>query len=150
MAEEKNIVQAKAAFNTLCQALENHDWKYSKDEENLSIECGAQGDDLPMNLTVRINSEKQIVKFVIISETLYNPIESKIILDTILRIDTPKKVPAKIKQLVTAILIFETIKHLIRQRTITNRLTNGIKHKIIQILFFIIIPRICHVVFNRL
>lgn len=61
MAEEKNIVQAKAAFNTLCQALENHDWKYSKDEENLSIECGAQGEDLPMNLTVRINSEKQIV-----------------------------------------------------------------------------------------
>lgn len=41
MAEQKNFEQAKIAFGTLCQALDKHEWHYKKDEEKLSIECGA-------------------------------------------------------------------------------------------------------------
>lgn len=61
MAEVNNVAQAKAAFDTLCQALEHHEWHYEKDEEKLSIECGAQGEDLPMKLTIKVDAERMLI-----------------------------------------------------------------------------------------
>ncbi len=61
MADEKKLAQAKEVFETLCRTLDNHEWKYSKDEEKLSIECGAQGEDLPMNLTLKVDAERSLV-----------------------------------------------------------------------------------------
>ena len=61
MAELKNYEQAKAAFATLCQALDNHEWHYKKEEDKLSIECGAQGDDLPMEITVKVDADRMLV-----------------------------------------------------------------------------------------
>ena len=61
MVELKNYEQAKATFATLCQALDNHEWRYKKDEDKLSIECGAQGDDLPMEITVKVDSDRMLV-----------------------------------------------------------------------------------------
>ena len=61
MAELKNLEQAKSVFTTLCQALDKHEWHYKKDEEKLSIECGAQGDDLPMEITVKVDAERMLV-----------------------------------------------------------------------------------------
>ncbi len=61
MADEKNIAQAKAAFSTLCQALDKHEWHYEKEEEKLSIECGAQGEDLPMKITVKVDADRRLI-----------------------------------------------------------------------------------------
>lgn len=61
MAEQVNLTQAKATFKTLCQALDNNEWHYEKNEEKLEIECGAQGEDLPMKLTVKVDAERMIV-----------------------------------------------------------------------------------------
>lgn len=61
MAEVNNVAQAKAVFDTLCQALEHHEWHYEKDEEKLSIECGAQGEDLPMKLTIKVDAERMLI-----------------------------------------------------------------------------------------
>lgn len=61
MAELKNLEQAKVAFATLCQALDKHEWHYKKDDEKMSIECGAQGDDLPMELTVKVDADRMLV-----------------------------------------------------------------------------------------
>lgn len=61
MAEVKDLERAKYIFSTLCQALDKNDWRYKKDEEDLSIECGAQGDDLPIELKIRVDAERQLV-----------------------------------------------------------------------------------------
>ena len=64
MAELKNIEQAKVTFATLCQALENHQWHYKKDEDALSIECTARGDDLAMNITIKVDADRMLVRLI--------------------------------------------------------------------------------------
>ncbi len=61
MAEEKNMAQAQAAFATLCQALDKHEWHFEKDDEKLAIECGAQGEDLPMKITVKVDADRMLI-----------------------------------------------------------------------------------------
>ncbi len=61
MADQKFLEQAKITFSTLCQALDNNEWNYKKNEEKLTIECGAQGDDLPMDLTIKVDPDRMIV-----------------------------------------------------------------------------------------
>ena len=60
MAIDK-IASAKKTFATLCSMLDNNEWKYEKDEENLCIDCGAQGEDLPMPINIRIDTERQLI-----------------------------------------------------------------------------------------
>ena len=61
MAEEKKVKLAKAAFKSLCEMLDEHDWHYSKDEDELKIKCGAQGDDLPMEIRIEVDVNRQLV-----------------------------------------------------------------------------------------
>ena len=61
MAEFKDLERAKKTFDTLCRALENNDWRYQKDEEALTIECGARGEDLPMELNIRVDPDLMLV-----------------------------------------------------------------------------------------
>ncbi len=61
MADERKLAQAKSVFETLCRTLDKHEWKYGKDEEKLMIECGAQGDDLPMKITVKVDPERSLI-----------------------------------------------------------------------------------------
>lgn len=61
MADEKQTKQAKAVFTTLCKALDSHGWHYEKDEEKLQIECGAQGEDLPISVNIRIDAGRSFV-----------------------------------------------------------------------------------------
>lgn len=60
MAIEK-IANAKNTFATLCSMLDNNKWKYDKDEEKLCIDCGAQGEDLPIPINIRIDAERQLI-----------------------------------------------------------------------------------------
>lgn len=61
MAEIKNLELAKATFETLCKSLDAQDWHYKKDEEKLIIECGARGEDLPMDFNVHVDADRMIV-----------------------------------------------------------------------------------------
>ena len=61
MADLKTLKQAKQAYNTLCSMLDNRQWKYSKNEEDLSIECRVQGDDIPMNIFFQIDTDHSLI-----------------------------------------------------------------------------------------
>ena len=60
MADQNDLMQAKQVFDTLCQTLDGHDWVYEKDESELTIECGAQGEDLPIQITIRIDPKRHV------------------------------------------------------------------------------------------
>lgn len=61
MADQKYLAQAQAAFRTFCQTMDNLNWKYKKDDEKLSVESGAQGDDLPIKLTIDCDADRGLV-----------------------------------------------------------------------------------------
>ena len=61
MEDEKDLKRAQTVYKTLCQMLDDNQWKYKKNEEELSIHCGAQGDDLPMEITIEVDKKRQLV-----------------------------------------------------------------------------------------
>lgn len=61
MADAKQ--QAQATFQALCDAMDAMDWKYTK-EDGLRISTGARGEDLPMDLDIRIDEKLSLIKLV--------------------------------------------------------------------------------------
>jgi len=64
MADAKQMQLAKDTFATMCRMLDNNDWNYKKDEENLTVECGARGEDLPMELHIRVDADRQVISVI--------------------------------------------------------------------------------------
>ncbi len=60
MADEK-LEHAQKVYETLCTTLDSLEWKYQKNEENLRIDCGAQGEDLPMEISIRVDADRQLI-----------------------------------------------------------------------------------------
>lgn len=60
MAEEK-FERAQKVYETLCANLDSKKWHYENNDEELKIECGVQGDDLPMELTIKIDVNRQLI-----------------------------------------------------------------------------------------
>ena len=58
--DEKSI-KARQVYDTMCAALDEMNWHYRRDDENLRVLSGARGDDIPMELTFRIDAERQII-----------------------------------------------------------------------------------------
>ena len=61
--EDTRARRAKAVFKDFCAALDEIKWHYEKNEGELVIDSGAQGDDLPMKFKVRILEEKEVISF---------------------------------------------------------------------------------------
>ena len=61
MADEKQLKQARAAFQALCEMLDEKDWHYKKDDEHLQIVSGARGDDLPIDIRIAVDADRQLV-----------------------------------------------------------------------------------------
>lgn len=61
MADEKDIRQAKIAFDTLCEMLDSHEWNYNRDDDNLIVKCGANGEDLPIDIRIKVDADRQLV-----------------------------------------------------------------------------------------
>jgi len=61
MAELMDMPRAKATFEALCRTMDANNWKYKRDEESLSIQCGVQGDDLPMEIVVNVDAKRSVV-----------------------------------------------------------------------------------------
>lgn len=59
--EDKNLKQAQAVYKTFCDMLDGRNWHYKKDDEKLEIKCGAQGDDLPMELKIMVDSKRLLI-----------------------------------------------------------------------------------------
>ena len=53
--------KAKEIFNTICDSLDTKGWKYKKTPEELKIETGARGEDLPMDLKIQVHEDRMLV-----------------------------------------------------------------------------------------
>lgn len=62
MADEKKIAFAKMVFTTLCEAMDHRQWKYEKDEEDLTAHFIVSGDDIPMQFILVIDAERQLIR----------------------------------------------------------------------------------------
>lgn len=61
MADNRELKQARAAFDSLCKALDSDGWHYSKDEDEMTINCGAQGEDLPIEIMISVDADRALV-----------------------------------------------------------------------------------------
>ena len=61
MAEQRELKQAQVAFATLCEMLNENGWKYDANPEKLAVSCGVRGDDLPIELVIDVNADRQLV-----------------------------------------------------------------------------------------
>lgn len=61
---DKDLKQARVVYDTLCELLDKHEFKYKKDEEDLSIFCTMHGDDIPMDLHVEVDAERKLISLV--------------------------------------------------------------------------------------
>jgi hypothetical protein len=61
MADKMNLELAKATFDTLCRTLDSHEWRYRVKEGELALTCGAQGDDLSMELNLEVDAGRTLV-----------------------------------------------------------------------------------------
>ena len=62
--EKMKLERAQSVYRSLLSAMDSRGWGYKRDEENLKIECAAQGEDLPMRVVVRVNSDRQIIRVI--------------------------------------------------------------------------------------
>ena len=62
MTDEAKKAAALAAYQTLCDALDAENWKYEKHPEDLVVTCSARGDDLPIELIIKVDEERQMAR----------------------------------------------------------------------------------------
>ena len=59
--DEKKLKRAQTVFKNLCERLDEIKWNFERNEEDLQIECTAQGDDLPISLRIAVDEEREII-----------------------------------------------------------------------------------------
>ena len=75
MAQQPDMVRAKATFDTLCRTMESNEWKFAKDEEKLCVDFGIQGDDLPVQINMHVDARREVV--VLLSQMPFSVGEDK-------------------------------------------------------------------------
>lgn len=60
---QNNVKQAKIAYETLLQMLDEDGWRYEKDEEKLTISCKARGEDIPIDVRMEVEPQRQLIFF---------------------------------------------------------------------------------------
>lgn len=53
--------QAKSTYEQFCKMLDNKGWHYTRHDDDLTLTCGARGDDLPMDLIVMFNPKQAVM-----------------------------------------------------------------------------------------
>ena len=56
-----DMKHAQAEFEKFCKALDADGWRYNKNEEKLTIETGATGDDLPINIYIQVDANRELL-----------------------------------------------------------------------------------------
>ena len=59
--DERELKQAKMTYNRLCEMLNERGWTYDKDESDWSISTGASGEDLPLDILMKIDVDRMLV-----------------------------------------------------------------------------------------
>lgn len=62
MIDEKAMASAKTVYKTLCDAINRREWNYTKDEDNLVVHFGVNGDDIPMQFILVVDAERQLIR----------------------------------------------------------------------------------------
>ena len=62
MANEAKTAAARKTYNTICAALDNRGWNYSKIEDRLAINFTVKGDDLPMEYVIFVDADRQLIR----------------------------------------------------------------------------------------
>lgn len=59
---DEKMIRAQQIYQKLCEAIDNRGWKYNKDEEKLVVYFGVRGDDLPMQMILAVDAQRQLVR----------------------------------------------------------------------------------------
>ena len=59
--DNRKQMEARALYNTLCATLDNMQWRYDKEEDNLVVNTMAVGNDLSMRLMIMVDAERQVM-----------------------------------------------------------------------------------------
>jgi hypothetical protein len=62
MADNKQLMYAREAYNTLCRSLDNIGWTYKRMDDELKLMFSVGGDDIPMNFLIIIDADRQLVR----------------------------------------------------------------------------------------
>jgi len=62
VADEKMMRLSKQVYQTLCEALDNRNWDYDKDDENLLVYFGVSGDSMAIRVIITIDTERQLIR----------------------------------------------------------------------------------------
>ena len=49
-------------YEALCNSLDGMGWKYTKEEDELMVRVGVNGDDLPMDFIIKIDEGRQLIR----------------------------------------------------------------------------------------
>ena len=60
MLSEK-LERAKKVYETLCTMFDTDECSYKKNEEDFSVKLGIQGDDFPIEITIRVDPDSQLI-----------------------------------------------------------------------------------------
>lgn len=55
-------VRAQKAYETLCAAINERNWKYEKVDDELLVHFSVSGDDLPMQFLIFVDAERQLIR----------------------------------------------------------------------------------------
>ena len=61
MSLHSNLISAKKVYEDLCAILEENDWKYTKNDDSLTIKFTATGEDIPMDFVLRADAGRQLL-----------------------------------------------------------------------------------------
>ena len=59
--DDMKMQHASDMYAKLCESMDLLNWKFTKKEEDLLIECGVRGDDLPIGLFIKLNTDLQLL-----------------------------------------------------------------------------------------
>ncbi len=59
---EQKMKEAVATYKALCTALDNRNWKYTKEEDKLMVHFNVSGDDLKMSFVMMVDSDRRLVR----------------------------------------------------------------------------------------
>ena len=62
MADEMKTKLAQQVYQTLCEAIDNRNWRYGKEEDKLLVHFGVNGDDIPMQFIIFVDEDRQLIR----------------------------------------------------------------------------------------
>jgi len=61
MSDSVDVKKAQTIFETLCKYLDENEWKYEKKEDEFQIECSVQGEDFPIEISIRVDPSRMLI-----------------------------------------------------------------------------------------